>query len=163
LGFWLACASTAGYLGYRYSRLYGRVEGWTIAAAFASGWASIYLLAGILLDSASVQFAHWLGLFAAIAAGSGLVLADVRGMGSRLAASVNAENNNRRDAVLRLVMQGAGTVLLLVLISYTAISQMDRLLEQRRVQAGDSELAVGAREGNLAPAIELTDLSGDSV
>lgn len=160
LGFWLACVATAGYLGYRYGRLYGRAEGWTIAAAFASGWASAYLLAGILLDSASVLYVHWLGLFAAIAAT--VILADVRGMGSKLMGSLQAETNNRRNALLRPMMQVAGAMLLLVLISYTAYGQMERLLDRQATQAAASG-TIGAREGNHAPAIELTGLSGDNV
>lgn len=159
-GFWLACAATAGYLCYRYGRLYGAAEGWAVTATFASGWGTVYLLAAIVFDPASVIYVHWLGLFGAIAAG--LLLVDAWGMGSKLAASAGSDAGHRRAYVVRRAAQGAGVALLLVLLSYTAYGQTERLLgESAALHEGEG--AVGAREGNIAPSIELAGLSGDNV
>ncbi len=160
VGFWLACAAAAGYLRNRFGRLYGAAEGWAVTAAFACGWGGVYLLGAIVFDSASVHYAHWLGLFAAIAAA--LVLADAWGMGSMLAASASSDGDRRRGHVFRRAAQGAGAALLLVLLSYTAYDQTERMLD-KRAALQEGAAAVGAREGHIAPPIELSGLSGENI
>ncbi|MHA6481883.1 TlpA family protein disulfide reductase [Paenibacillus sp. strain BS8-2] len=161
VGFWFACVATAGYLCLRYGRLYGAAEGWAVTTAFASGWSSIYMLATIILDVASARYAHWLVMFVAIAAG--FILVDAWGVGTRLAASSSTAGEGRHEAsVRRWMMPAAGALLLLALLSYMAYDQTDRLLTGHAERQAGTE-SVKAREGHVAPVIELDRLNGDSV
>ncbi|MDQ6418836.1 TlpA disulfide reductase family protein [Paenibacillus sp. LHD-117] len=159
IGFWLASAAVACYLLVRFGKLYGSAEGWMLTGAFASGWAAIDLLAVVALDRESALYIHWLGLFVAVAAG--LLLINIRSGGGRFFA-IHVEDGKLRPSVGRLAAQSAGALLVLALLSYTAHDQTQRMMDRAAFEEGGST-AVGAREGNEAPAIELIGLSGQSI
>lgn len=191
IGFWLACLSTAVYLVFKFGRRYGRAEGYVVTGSFAAGFSIVYLIAKIAVDPASIQFGHWFGLFAALAAGVWLTgfggagasrgqgnsdSGQREGSGRRLEESGQVGGNNkvqdgmaptlpasnRGNLSLRRALQAAGILLVLALLSSTAHGQMERMLEAREAR-GDTA-AVGPRIGHIAPPIELDGLtSGERI
>lgn len=163
LGFWLASACGIAYLQYRYGRMDGRADAWRTTGAFAAGWSAVYLLAIIVLDSASAVYGHWLGMFAAAAA------AALVGSGRIRTGKEAREEKGEEERLVRpgsrlgrMAAAGAGLSLLLVLVSYMAYDQTERMLERLQARHAESG-AVGARAGLVAPSIELGGLSGDGI
>jgi peroxiredoxin len=161
IGFWLACVCGLTYLQYRYGKMYGAADAWRITGAFAAGWSTVYLMAIIILDRASAGYAHWLGMF--VSATSVFLLAGIWRIRPRKAAEEDpGEGSARAESGLRrMAVPGAGLALLLVLVSYMAFDQTERLMERIENRNGNS--GVGARAGNIAPAFELNNLLGEEV
>src|SRR5690606_36884732 len=103
IGFWLACLSTAVYHVFKFGRPYGRAEGYVVTGSFAAGFRAVYWLAEISLDPASVQFGHWFGLFAALAAG--VWLTGFGGAGASRGQG-NSDSGQREGSGRRLVARG---------------------------------------------------------
>lgn len=160
IGFWLACAVAVGYVYYRYSRWYGHSEAIIIVLNAVSGWTTVYLLSKLLFEADRMTLIQNIGLLTAV-----LVLVLLLGpWGMTEKLKRHPAWSGDKAAAGRLVAQSAGVLLLVILLGYT-LHEQTRSGGLLRADGGGAVdgMAVGAREGNIAPDFELLDLEGNAV